>query len=338
MESSATVDLRPTPETRPRLTLAVNHYDRHVPFLDGTVQPEGIDLQTLVVGQSVPGPHGADRHERMLNKGEFDIAEISLSSFLMAKDQAAPFAGIPVFPRRLFSCAQMYVRAGAGIRQPADLAGRRVGLSSYQTTLSVLAKGDLEHVYGVPWKSLRWVTQRPEVMAFQPPAGISLETAPEGKTLNSMLLSGEIDALMAPHPPAAFLNGDARISRLFPDPKAEEARYARTRGYYPIMHLVTARDDVVARYPWVARSMYDAFERARQVTWEYYDDPNWSLLAWGRQALEEERALFGRDPWANGVKTNRANLEAFIGYSLEQGLISRRLSIEELFYPSTLDS
>ena len=129
MESSATVDLRPTPETRPRLTLAVNHYDRHVPFLDGTVQPEGIDLQTLVVGQSVPGPHGADRHERMLNKGEFDIAEISLSSFLMAKDQAAPFAGIPVFPRRLFSCAQMYVRAGAGIRQPDDLAGRRVGLS-----------------------------------------------------------------------------------------------------------------------------------------------------------------------------------------------------------------
>ena len=132
-----------------KLTIALSQYDRHIPFFDGTVKPEGIDLKVLEVGQSTPLKHGSDRHGRMLRKGEFDICELSLSSYLMAKSRGKPFTAIPVFPRRLFSLSQMWVNVNAGINSPKDLIDRRVGLSTFQTTLSVLAKGDLQSEYGV---------------------------------------------------------------------------------------------------------------------------------------------------------------------------------------------
>src|SRR5919202_2501260 len=150
------------------LTIALEHYDRHVPFFDGTVAPEGVALTVLTVGQSAPGRHGLRRHERML-AGEFDVGELSCSSRLMARDRGLPFIAIPVFPRRLFSQSRIYVNAAAGIAAPADLVGRRVGLSSYQTTLSVLAKGDLAHEYGVRWKEITWVMATDEAVTFDAP-------------------------------------------------------------------------------------------------------------------------------------------------------------------------
>jgi 4,5-dihydroxyphthalate decarboxylase len=322
----------------PRLTLAVEHYDRHIPLLDGTVQAEGIALEVRNVGQSTPGPFGTDRHARMLRDREFDFAELSLSSYLMAVDQQAAFTAVPVFPRRLFSASQMYVNVDAGINGPEDLPGRRVGLSSYQTTLSVLAKGDLQHFYGVDWKSITWVTNVGEVMPFDVPSGVRLERAPQGRTVGEMLAHGEVDAMMTPHPPAPFLAGDSRVARLFRDPRAEEAQYARALGYFPIMHVVAARREVVQRYAASARAIYDAFERARERTYQLWEDPNWSVLAWGRHALEEERALFGRDPWTNGLAANRTNLERFVEYSAQQGLISNALPVESFFWDTTLDT
>jgi 4,5-dihydroxyphthalate decarboxylase len=139
---------------RPKLTLAVSHYDRYVPLLDGSVRPKDFDLAVLHVGQSEDGRYGRDRHERMIQKGEFDVCELSLSSYLMARAQKLPFTAIPVFPRRLFSQSQVWVNASRGIREPKDLIGKRVGLNTFQTTLSVLAKGDLQAEYGVPWRSI----------------------------------------------------------------------------------------------------------------------------------------------------------------------------------------
>ncbi|MBM4297240.1 MAG: 4,5-dihydroxyphthalate decarboxylase, partial [Deltaproteobacteria bacterium] len=132
---------------KPKLTLALSHYDRHIPLFDGSVTADGVDLEVLEVGQSSPLKHGQDRHERMLQKAEFDICELSLSSYLIAKSRAMPFTAIPVFPRRLFSLSQMWVNVNAGIDSPQDLAGKKVGLSTFQTTLSVLAKGDLQSEY-----------------------------------------------------------------------------------------------------------------------------------------------------------------------------------------------
>ena len=314
-----------------KLTMALSHYDRHIPLFDGSVQAEGVDLQVLEVGQSEPLKHGRDRHERMLQKNEFDICELSLSSYLMAKSRGMPFTAIPVFPRRLFSLSQMWVNVDAGIKSPQDLIGKRVGLSTFQTTLSVLAKGDLQSEYNVPWRRINWVVSKEEAVPFRPEEGVHMELVAPGKKIGAMLEQGEISALMVPHPPQQALKGSPKIRRLFADPKQEEIKYFQKNGYYPIMHVIAFKDQVLAQNPWLAQNVMAAFDKAKEACAAYYEDPNWSRFVWGRHLLEEERKVFGNDPWPHGVKKNHANLERFIGYSLDQGLLEKRLEVAELF-------
>ena len=316
-----------------RLTLALSHYDRHIPFFDGSVHAEGVDLQVLEVGQSNPLKHGQDRHERMLQRSEFDICELSLSSYLIAKSRGMPFTAIPVFPRRLFSLSQMWVNENAGIKSPEDLIGKKVGLSTFQTTLSVLAKGDLQAEYGVPWRKLDWYMSKDEAVPIKPIDGVRMQILKPGQKIGAMLEKGDIDALMVPHPPKEALRGGGNIRRLFTDPKAEETKYFRKNGYYPIMHVVAFKDQVLAKNPWLGRSVLAAFDKAKEICMEYYDDPNWSRFVWGRHLFEEERQAFGADPWPHGIEKNRANLERFIGYSLDQGLMDKKLEVEDLFAP-----
>jgi 4,5-dihydroxyphthalate decarboxylase len=321
-----------------KLSMALSHYDRHIPFFDGSARAEGVDLQVLEVGQSSPLKHGQDRHERMLQKREFDICELSLSSYLIAKGRGLPFTAIPVFPRRLFSMSQIWVNTNAGIDSPQDLIGKKVGLSTFQTTLSVLAKGDLQTEYGVPWRKLDWYISKQEAIPIKPLDGVRMQLLPSGKKIGAMLETGEIDALMVPHPPKEALRGGGTIRRLFADPKREEIKYFQKNGYYPIMHVVAFKDEVLSKNPWLAASITVAFDKAKEACIEFYDDPNWSRFVWGRQLFEEERNAFGGDPWPNGIKKNRANLERFIGYSLDQGLMERKPEVEELFAKSMLNS
>jgi 4,5-dihydroxyphthalate decarboxylase len=323
---------------KPKLTLALSHYDRHVPLFDGTVEADGIDLEVLQVGQSAPLRHGADRHARMLQKGEFDICELSLSSYLMARSRAMPFTAIPVFPRRLFSQSQMWINVASGIRSPSDLIGRKVGLNTFQTTLSVLAKGDLQSEYGVPWREILWHVANEETVAFKAEDGVTIRSIPTGKKIGDMLRDGEIDALMVPHPSREVTTNPDKVQRLFSDPKAEEVSYFRKNGFFPIMHVVAFKDEVLKQHPWAAQSILDAFVKAGAVSDGYYQDPNWSRLAWGRHLFEQERRLLGPDLWPCGVKRNRANLERFMGYSYDQGLIQAKLDVDELFAASTIDS
>lgn len=322
--------------TRPDLTFAVSHYDRFVPFLDGSVRPDGFDVTMLHVGQSVPGRHGTARHEQMLQKGAFDVCEVSLSSYLMARARKRPFTAIPAFPRRLFSQSQMWINAKGRVRTPEDLAGKRVGVGTFQTTLSVLARGDLQSEYGVPWRRIEWIAARTENVAFEPAPGVSLRLKPEGSDLGAMLQAGEIDAIFNPQPPRPALAGDPDIRRLFDDPRAEEARYFHKNGFYPIMHVIVFRDDVLERHPGAAEAFLAAFTEADAVSRRYYDDPNWSRLAWGRLDIEDERRLLGADLWPIGVAKNRSNLERFIGYSHDQGLIDSALPVDSLFVEATL--
>lgn len=321
-----------------KLTMALSHYDRHIPIFDGSVQPEGVDLRVLEVGQSHPLKNGQDRHERMLQKGEFDICELSLSSYLIAKSRGMPITAIPVFPRRLFSLSQMWVNTHADIDSPQDLIGRKVGLSTFQVTLSVLAKGDLQTEYNVPWRKINWILAKEEAVPIKPIDGVNMILAAPGKKMGPMLENGEIDALMIPHPPAEILRGSKNIRRLFVDAKSEEIKYFRKNGYYPIMHLVAFKEEVLAKNPWLAQSVTAVFEQAKEACTHYYDDPNWSRFVWGRHLYEEEREIFGTDPWPQGVAQNRANLERFMEYSLDQGLMEKKLAVEELFAPATLDT
>src|SRR5438067_12691007 len=159
----------------PKFTMALSHYDRHIPFVDDSVRVEGVDLTLLEVGQSEPLKHGSDRHERMLQQGEFDVAELSLSSYLMAKSRGMPFTAIPVFPRRLFSHSQMWINVDAGINQPKDLVGKKVGLHSFQNTLATLAKGDLQSEFDVPWRKIHWLLSKKDNIEFEPEKNVKIE-------------------------------------------------------------------------------------------------------------------------------------------------------------------
>ncbi|MFB3884973.1 MAG: ABC transporter substrate-binding protein [Thermodesulfobacteriota bacterium] len=322
-----------------KLTIALSLYDRHVPFFDGTITvPKNIELNVLQPGQSSPLRDGVNRHERMIQNGEFDVCELSFSSYIMAKARNMPFTAIPFFPRRLFSQSQMYVNVSSGIHSPQDLVGKKVGLSSFQTTLSVLAKGDLETEYGVPWEKIKWFISKDEAVSFKPKEGVFLQKVQEGKKIGKMLEEGEIDALFMPHPPKSVLQGSTKIRRLFSDPRQEELKYYRKNGFYPIMHIIALKQDLVERDPEVVRVLMEMFEEAKRIYSQYYDDPNWSQLAWGRHLYEEQRSLLGEDLWPSGLRKNRKNLERFIGYSLDQGLIDKKIEVEELFTDSVLDT
>jgi 4,5-dihydroxyphthalate decarboxylase len=320
-------------------TLALDRYDRHFPFFDGTVPlPPGLDLKVLQVGQENCWRDGDHRHGRMLNKGAFDAAETSLSSYVVAKGKGLPFTAIPVFPRRLFSQGQIYVNADAGIRTPADLAGRTVGLQSFQTTLAVLAKGDLAADHGVPLDSIKWRLHHADTLTTKNSRGFDIQTLPDGTDLGTALAEGTIDALFYSRTPQAKSGSADRIRRLFPDPRAAEEDYARSHGYWPIMHIVALKDDAVAANPELPRQLMAAFGEAGRIAASYLNDPNWSQIMWAKYALDQERAAFGRSLWTAGVAANRANLERFLGYSFDQGLLEKPLAVEDLFHPSVWES
>ncbi len=322
-----------------RLTIGIERYDRHFPFFDHTVPvPDGIDLEVFQVGQSVTLRDGADRHGRMLHGREFDVAEFSMSSYLMAKGRGMPIAGIPVFPRRLFSQSQMWVHRESNLWHPRDLIGRKVALSSFQTTLSLLAKGDMKFYYGVPWEKIHWLLTAEEKVKFKVKEGVRLDFIGDRQDLGRALEAREIDAFFLPHPPHSVAAGKHSARRLFADCKAEELAYYEKVGDFPIMHVVAIRQEVIERNPWVAMAVFRMFNDAKDIAESYYEDPNWSRLAWGRHDFEEERTRFVGDPWENGFARNRRNIERFIEYSHDQGLIDAPYAPETLFCKETLDT
>lgn len=321
------------------LTIALERYDRHMPFFDGTVRPPaGVTLNALQVGQIFPLKDGVSRHERMIHKGEFDLAEFSLSTYLMAKNRGIAMSAVPVFPRRLFTASQIWVHADSDLWQPKDLIGKKVGLVAFQTTLSLLARGDLKFEYGVPWEEIEWCVTTAEKVPFTAKRGVKITRLPENADLGDLLEARAIDAFIVPHPPHAVMAGHTKARRLFADTRGEELRYFKKTGYFPIMHVLAIRQDLVEREPWIAAAAMEMYAQAKAISDSYYDDPNWSRLAWGRHDFEDERKLLGSDPWPIGFAANRANLARFIDYSYDQGLISETYPPEQLFVPSTLTS
>ena len=310
-----------------RITVAIDNYDRHGPLLQGAVTHPGFDFQFI---ESVQDGVGG-RHEEFLNSWAWDVAELSLSTYLIAVDLGLPVAAIPVFPRRLFSQSQLYINRNSGINGPRDLPGKRVALGTYQTTLSVLAKGDLSHYYNVPWKEITYVTAGKEAVEVRLPPEVKLERGESTGQMEEDLIAGRIHAQFTPRPPKAFLEGNPNIVRLFNDPRGEEERHLKQPGYYPIMHVVAYQKKLAARHPELPRALFKVFEEARKRARHHWNDPNWSLLLWGKQEMEREACVTGRDVWANGIEANRKNIQDFTQYSHEQGLTRRVFNPEELF-------
>jgi len=321
------------------LSVAIERYDRQFPFFDGTVKaPDGYKLKVLQVGQSRGLRDGADRHGRMLHGEEFDVAEFSMSTYLMAKGRDMPIAGIPIFPRRHFSQSQMWVHPESDLWEPKDLIGKKVALVSFQATLSLLAKGDMKFHYDVPWEDIHWLVTTDEKVKFEVKKGVKLDFIGGLADVGRMLESREIDAFFLPHPPRSVLSGETAARRLFADCKAEELDYFEKVGDFPIMHIVAIRQSLLDADPSLALGVFNMFNEAKEIAESYYQDPNWSRLAWGRHYFEEERNLFVVDPWENGFARNKANLERFIKYSHDQGLIDEAYGPERLIAENTLDT
>ncbi len=320
-------------------TMALERYDRHVPFFSGQVaMPKGLEIEPLEVGIDHDHRNGRDRHERMIRDNEFDICELSFSSYIMATERGADFIATPVFPRRLFSQNHIYVRNDAGIETPQDLKGRKVALRAFQTTMSVLVKGDLKFFYGVPWEDIHWIMEATEAVAWEPPPGAKIEWLSDGRRGVDLLMSGEVEAMIFPHPPREVLESGGKIRRLFADPAAECKTYYDKLGYFPIMHIMAFRKEIVEREPELPRAVISMWEDAKRIARDYYEDPGYSEIAFARNALEAQDDLFGGDIWPSGFKVNRENIANFIAYSADQGLISAPYPPERLFHESVLDT
>jgi 4,5-dihydroxyphthalate decarboxylase len=316
------------------LTIAIERYDRFLPFYDSTAAaPEGYALRILQVGATTNLRDGKDRNRRMLMDGEFDLCEFGLSAYLMARDQGHAITALPVFSRRLFSQSQIFVHPDSGITAPAQLFGRRVAVNSFQTSLSVLALGDLKFEYGAPWEDIIWCPTSDQMLDFPGTRKPVLDPRCRGRRqeLGQMLKSGEIDAFLLPRPPRAVAKGVHPARRLFPDPMAVERDYFKRLGYFPIMHLMAVRREFAERDPDVLPRLMAMFADAEARSAACLGDPAWSMLAWGRHDVESEREALAGDIWPLGLARNRANIERFADYSFDIGLISRCPFVDELF-------
>lgn len=328
--------------TRLHLTFACGDYDRTRALEEGTIRPDGIDLTYLRLPVE-------ETFFRMMRHREFEVAEMSLSSYVLSLGdgtEPSPFVALPVFTSRMFRHGALYCHADSGITGPEDLRGKRVGTPEFQLTACVWMRGILADRHGVPFDSVTYVTGgqetpgRVEKASVDLPGTVRVERVPEGRTLSELLSSGEIDALCTPRVPGPFTAGDPRVRRVFPDVVAAEKEYHAATGIFPIMHVVVVRRDVYDRQPWVAQSLYKALLAAKDAAYATLYDTSALrfMLPWLTPQLEEARDLLGRDYWSYGLGANRATLATFLRYHHEQGLSGRRWTPEELFAPESLEA
>jgi 4,5-dihydroxyphthalate decarboxylase len=316
---------------RLRLTVACGDYEIVRAIKEGTVKADGLDL-IMLTGM---GPR--ERHWRMARRAEFDICEANVGAYFMERDHGAELTAIPVFLHRRFRHGFLFVNAKAGIREPKDLIGKKVGGTNFQPASNIWMRGILEEEYGLPHRQVTWMVERSEDVAFTPPKDLRIEMIAPGKKLDVMLAEGEIPAMLSPEIPRAFLAGDQRIVRLFPDYKEIELGYFRKTGIFPIMHVTTIKQEIVDKYPWVPTNLVKAFEEAKQIAYCRIANPRMVPIAWVRTAIEEQEAVLGTDPWAYGLTpANRKNLETVLRYTHQQGMISKMMPLDSLFADTDL--
>jgi 4,5-dihydroxyphthalate decarboxylase len=315
-----------------RLTLACGPYDRTQALRDGTIRPDGIELTYLPL-------QPAEIFWRMLQYREFDVSEMSLSNYTsLVSSGNPPFIAIPVFPSRVFRHGYFFVNVHKGITRPEDLVGRRGGVPEYSMTAAVYMRGLLQHEYGVAPNRIEWVQGRTDRLGRALPPDIRLTQALPGTELGDLLDRGEIDFMMTANNPLSFRRGSANVCRLFPNYAEVEKDYFRRTRIYPIMHTVVIRREIYDRDPWVAVSLYKAFLRAKDHSLRLISETGSpkASFAWLQPLIEEEQSIIGKDWYPYGIEANRPTIDAALQYTHEQGLSDRRLSLEELFAPSTL--
>ncbi|KAJ6497004.1 4,5-dihydroxyphthalate decarboxylase [Mycena vitilis] len=329
-----------------RLSLACWDYDRAKAIEDGRVKPEGIELTFLNLRVE-------ETFFRQLRYQEFDVSEMSLSSYVLTLNgPEPPFIALPVFPSRMFRHQSIYVNLKAGIQSPADLAGRRIGTPEFQMTAPVWQRGILEDEYGLKYDSPQYFTGNVEPSTAEPKEKVPLKLAetvkinpiPKGKCLAQMLADGEIDALESATAPSTF-GTHPDVGRLFPNAKQVEQEYFKRTGIFPIMHVIAVKRSVLKDNPWVARSLTKAFAESLEYAYDAIHERAALryILPWMQFHVEETQAALcadGNDKWwQDGLTTqNVRTLDKFLEYSFKQGLAKKKWQVEELFAPGSLES
>jgi len=321
------------------LSIAVRDYDRTRPLTDGTVQIDGVDPVFMALDPE-------EIFFRAFRHAEFDICELSMSSFTVKTAQGNnPYVGVPAFVSRAFRHTSIYVRTDR-IKQPADLKGRKIGVPEYQLTANVWARALLEDDYGVKPSDIHWIrggledAGRKEKITISVPPDVRLDDVPEGRTLDSLLETGEIDAFMGPRVPPCFERGHPDVGWLFADTVAAATDYFKRTGIFPIMHIIGVRRSIVEKHPWLPAAVLKAFERAKTIAIERLADTSSTkvTLPFVEEQVRAARGLMGRDFWSYGVAGNRKQLDYFLAQHHGQGLSSRLVTVEELFHPTTFET
>ena len=310
-----------------RLTLSCNEYDRTRFLVDGRIKAEGIDLQIL----SLPSE---ERHQRFSRELEFDVCELQMGVFLGWIGRGAPFRAIPVFPHRKFCHGNVLVHAASGIQKPEDLAGKTIGIRAHFNPVSLWMRGLLQDEHGVPARSLKLRTnQQEQVPGWEPPEWMQIERVPKGLKIEDVLPTGAIDACMLPEISPKHLRMPS-VRRLWPNFREVEKQYYLRTKIFPIRHVVVLKNEILEKHPWVTRSLVKAFTQAKEMGIKHVSDTRRSFLAWYGAELEEERELFGGDPWPYNIEDNRRVLETMARYAEMVGITERKLEISDMFVES----
>src|SRR6266567_40985 len=319
-------------KARLRLSFIGTSTDRVEPLLDGTVQPEGIELVHTTCGMT-------EASWRVLKFQEFQLQELPISCFFMARSMGLELVAIPVFPRRSFMHTGFQCNIDAGITQPGDLEDKRIGMAEFQQTGSMWARGILEQDFGVSQYKVQWVEQAERLSHgatfFNPPAGVSVERITPDKSLSAMLVNHEIAAARVGAPRNRA--DRAKVKPLFEDSIAEGIRYFNDHGFIPANHIYALRGDVYAEHPWVAMNIYQAFVKAKSISDETLGDRIPTGMVFGSEYMEKTRATFGDDPFPYGVRPNEKMLQTCIEFCNEQGLTKQKEPLESLFAPILLE-
>jgi 4,5-dihydroxyphthalate decarboxylase len=306
------------------LTLLLADYHRTRLILDGDVTARGVKLQ----------PRRAETGEACMRPvyEEFDIAEMSLSWYMMARCRNEPVIALPIFPLRMQIHPYIFCLPSSAIERPEDLKGKRIGMDQYRLTVGLWARGILQEDYGVRPEECEWFTSEREGAGYQPPPNVKITVA--DKSAEAMLLNGEIDALIPPNIVPSFRAKDPRIRRLFKDPRATVNEYFRRTKIFPITHTLVVRQSLFDENPWLVSSLIDAFTEAEERCRMSYDYAKRLAFPSAVLVLEEEEEVFGDNPWSHGLTAqNQVVLDKFVQYAHEQGYIPERPPLGELFAP-----
>ena len=317
------------------LSVACGPYDRMSGVADGRVRIEGVDPTYIAIKS------GPEIFARMIKGHEFDVSEMSASTYLSARTGGNfPFVAIPVFPSKVFRHGYIFVNKNSGIERPADLIGRRVGMMGYRQTAAVWIRGMLQEEYRVDLRSIHWLEGGSDApfsgggKEVKLPQGIAIETIAEEVAMSDLLVAGEIDAMLGARYPAAF-GKNRNIVRLFPNYRDVERDYFRRTGIFPIMHTLVIREELCEKHRWLASSLFKAFTEAKNLA---YREMRFSgamkyALPWLLNDLEEIDEFFGGDPFCYGLDENRASLSALARYLYDQGFVDRPIDIDAIFAP-----